>query len=174
MIQEINPSPGKGFPDCAVGKILPANARDIRHLSSIPGLGRFPWNIFLPGKFHGQRSLVGTIHRVAESVTPEHITHRSSWTSTCRSYITPVCLGLPCFKMSSAAGNSLSLRKTRKAGYPINVGSGFFIPSPWTCSWHHQTSYTFNRPEWSIFQVICSNVESIISQSILYRRNNFI
>ena len=35
-------------------------------LGSIPGSGRFPWRrarqptpVFLPGKFHGQRSLVG-------------------------------------------------------------------------------------------------------------------
>ena len=41
----------------------PANAGDV---SSIPGLGRFPWSrkwqptsVFLPEKFHGQRSLAG-------------------------------------------------------------------------------------------------------------------
>ena len=40
----------------------PANAGDV---GSIPGLGRSPWSrkwqsapVFLPGKFHGQRSLV--------------------------------------------------------------------------------------------------------------------
>ena len=40
----------------------PANAGDV---GSLPGLGRSPWSrkrqfapVFLPGKFHGQRSLV--------------------------------------------------------------------------------------------------------------------
>jgi len=44
----------------------PANAGDVRNVSSIPGLGRFPWRkawqptpVFLPGQSHGQRSLAG-------------------------------------------------------------------------------------------------------------------
>ena len=47
-------------------KNLPANARDIRDVGSIPGLGRSPGGghdntrpLFLPGDPHGQRSLVG-------------------------------------------------------------------------------------------------------------------
>ena len=49
-----------------VVKNLPANARDVRDIGSTPRPGRFPsgrtWQPtpkFLPGKFHGQRSLVG-------------------------------------------------------------------------------------------------------------------
>ena len=63
-----------------VVKNLPANARVVRDVGSIPGLGRSPGGgngtllqysffffyhthnatpVFLPGKFHGQRSLVG-------------------------------------------------------------------------------------------------------------------
>ena len=49
-----------------VVKNLPAEAGDIRDMSLIPGSGRFPWRRawqstsgFLPGKFHGQRSLAG-------------------------------------------------------------------------------------------------------------------
>ena len=45
-----------------VVKNSPANSRDV---GSIPGMGRFPWRrkwqptpVFLPGKSHGQRSLV--------------------------------------------------------------------------------------------------------------------
>ena len=45
---------------------LPANAGDARDVGSIPGLGRSPGagndnslQYFVPGKFHGQRSLVG-------------------------------------------------------------------------------------------------------------------
>ena len=44
----------------------PVNGGDTRDVGSIPGLGRFPWRrkwqptlVFLPGKFHGQRILVG-------------------------------------------------------------------------------------------------------------------
>ena len=47
-------------------KNLPANAGDARDAGLIPGLGRFPWRrkwqpipVFLPGKFHGWKSLVG-------------------------------------------------------------------------------------------------------------------
>ena len=42
-------------------KNLPANAGDIRQPGSIPGSGRAwqPASVFLPGKFHGQRSLAG-------------------------------------------------------------------------------------------------------------------
>ena len=39
---------------------------DMGDVGSIPGLGRFPWRrarqptpVFLPGEFHGQRSLAG-------------------------------------------------------------------------------------------------------------------
>ena len=52
-----------GFPDGSVAKNLPENTED---LSSVPGSGRPPWRrkwqptpVFLPGEFHGQRSLVG-------------------------------------------------------------------------------------------------------------------
>ena len=45
---------------------LPANAGDAGGEGSIPGSGRFPWRrawqltpVFLPGEFHGQRSLPG-------------------------------------------------------------------------------------------------------------------
>ena len=47
-------------------KNLPTNAGDTGDMGSIPGLGRSPWSrkwqptpVFLPGKSHGQRSLVG-------------------------------------------------------------------------------------------------------------------
>ena len=50
-----------GFPGGSAVKNPSANAGD---LGSVPGLGRFPQEgndtpVFLPGKFHGQRSLVG-------------------------------------------------------------------------------------------------------------------
>ena len=47
-------------------KNLPANSRDEGDSGLIPGLERSPWRrkcqltpVFLPGKFHGQRSLAG-------------------------------------------------------------------------------------------------------------------
>ena len=54
-----------GFPGGASGKELPANAGDMR-LEFDPWVGKNPWRrawqptpVFLPGEFHGQRSLVG-------------------------------------------------------------------------------------------------------------------
>ena len=53
----------KGFSTGSVVKNTPANARD---MGSIPGSGRYPWRkkcqptpVFLPGKSHGQRGLMG-------------------------------------------------------------------------------------------------------------------
>ena len=56
------------FPGGSMVKNLPSDAGDVRNAASISGSGRFPgvpWNrkwqstlIFLPGKFHGRRSLV--------------------------------------------------------------------------------------------------------------------
>ena len=54
-----------------VVKNLPANAGDIKRLRFDPWVGIIPWRrawqptpVFLPGEFHGQRSLVG--------YSPEH------------------------------------------------------------------------------------------------------
>ena len=62
-----------GFPGGAVVKNLPANAGDT---GLIPGLERSSGEgnsnltpVFLPGKSHGQRSLVATVHGVAKSRT---------------------------------------------------------------------------------------------------------
>ena len=54
-----------GFPDGTVVKNLPASVGDVRDTVSISWLGRSwrrkwqPTPVFLPGKSHGQRSLVG-------------------------------------------------------------------------------------------------------------------
>ena len=56
-----------GFAGGTVVKNLPANTGHTGDLDSIPGLrGKIFWNrkwqptpVFLPGKFHGQRSLAG-------------------------------------------------------------------------------------------------------------------
>ena len=47
-----------GFPGGAVVKNLPANAGDSRDASLIWRRKRQPPPLFLPGKFHGRRSLV--------------------------------------------------------------------------------------------------------------------
>ena len=53
-----------------------ASAEDLRDVGWIPGSGRSPeegcgnpLQYFLPGRSHGQRSLVGTVHRVTKSQT---------------------------------------------------------------------------------------------------------
>ena len=54
-----------GFPGGTVVKIMPTSAGNARDLGLIPGSGRsLEYNmattpVLLPGKFHGQRSLVG-------------------------------------------------------------------------------------------------------------------
>ena len=61
-----------------VVKNLPANEGDIRDLDSTPWIRKIPWRrkwqpipVFLLGESHGQSSLVGYSHRVAESDTTE-------------------------------------------------------------------------------------------------------
>ena len=56
----------RGFPGGPVVKNLPADAGDVKGVGSIPRLGRFPWRrkwqptpVFLLGKSHEHRSLVG-------------------------------------------------------------------------------------------------------------------
>ena len=80
LIQEM------GFPDGAVVKNLPANSGDAGDAGLIPASGRSPWSrnwqpapVFLPGKFHGQRSLVGySLWGRKESDTAEH-TNINKW-----------------------------------------------------------------------------------------------
>ena len=75
-----------GLPSVTVVNNLPANAQEARDVGLIPGSGRFPWRrkwqptpVFLPGKFHGQRSLVGYNPRGhKEPDTTEH-THCCSF-----------------------------------------------------------------------------------------------
>ena len=59
-----------------VGKESACNAEETGAVCLIPGLGRSPWRrtwqptpVFLPAESHAQRSLVGTVHRVAKSWT---------------------------------------------------------------------------------------------------------
>ena len=59
-----------------VVKNQPANAGDVRNVGLIPGLETIPWRrawqptpVFLPGESHGQRNLVGSVHRVTQSRT---------------------------------------------------------------------------------------------------------
>ena len=52
-------------------------------LGTLSGLGRSlekgmaTYSVFLPGEFHGQRSLWAIVHEVAESVLAEQLTHLS-------------------------------------------------------------------------------------------------
>ena len=62
----MNPKYSPGFPGGSVLKNFPTNAIDIGNVGLIPGLGKSsregngnPTSIFLPGKSHRQRSLVG-------------------------------------------------------------------------------------------------------------------
>ena len=62
-------------------------AHSVGDLGSVPGSGKIPWRrewlptpVFLPGEFHGQRSLGGggdlkSMGRQKESDMPEQLTH---------------------------------------------------------------------------------------------------
>ena len=81
------------FPDGSEDKKSACNARDTGDSGSIPGLRRSPWRkkwqpppVFLPGKSHGRRILVGyrlwgrqelgtTEHAQQQSGIPEHGVH---------------------------------------------------------------------------------------------------
>ena len=75
-----------GFPCDPVLKNLPASIGDARDVGSNPELGRSPGTgngnpiatpEFLPGKFHGQRSLVGYTQGLKKLDTTKHTrTHR--------------------------------------------------------------------------------------------------
>ena len=78
-----------------VVKNPPTSAGYVRDTGSIPGLGRFPPRralqptpVFLPGEYHGQRTLVGYSpwgHK--ESDTTEQLTHTQSRRQFERLYI---------------------------------------------------------------------------------------
>ena len=67
---------GAGLPQWLSGKEPYCNAGDAGDLGSIPVWGRLPGEeerqptpVFLPGESHGQRNLVGTIHKVEKGGT---------------------------------------------------------------------------------------------------------
>ena len=66
MTERLTHSEASGFPGGTSGKELPVSAGDIRDTGFDSWVGRIPWRkawqptpVFLPGEFHGQRSLVG-------------------------------------------------------------------------------------------------------------------
>ena len=59
----------RSFPGGAVVQNLPATEGDARDVGLIPGWGRSSGiPVFFPGKFHGQRSLVGLQSMGSEGV----------------------------------------------------------------------------------------------------------
>ena len=81
----------RGFPGGSDVEESACNAGD---LGSIPGLGRFLWRrewqptpVFLPGEFHGQRSLAGYIQFMwSQRVRYNWVTHTHTHTHTERAY----------------------------------------------------------------------------------------
>ena len=64
------------FPGGASGKEPTCQCRKLKRCRFDPWVGKIPWRrkwqptlVFLPGEFHGQRSLAATTHRVAKSWT---------------------------------------------------------------------------------------------------------
>ena len=71
------------LPKCLSSKDCACQAEDTRDVVSIPGSRRFPWRRkwqsipeFLPGKFHGQRSLVGyKVDMTEHTCTPSLVSY---------------------------------------------------------------------------------------------------
>ena len=64
-----------GLPRWLSGKELACQCRRVRRYSFDLWVGKILWRrkwqpttVFLPGKFHGERSLAATVHRVAKSL----------------------------------------------------------------------------------------------------------
>ena len=82
----------RGFPSGSVVKNLPSNARNARDRLD-PWVGAIRWSmrwqpipVFLPGKYHGQRSLAGYSswgHRVGLSWTTERTDHQCMGSRVC-------------------------------------------------------------------------------------------
>ena len=72
LVQRINIIKAWGFPGGSKGK---ASACKVGDPGLIPGSGRFPGKerqptpVFLPGKSHGRRNLIGIVHGVSKSQT---------------------------------------------------------------------------------------------------------
>ena len=75
------PSEWRGFPHGSVLKNPPANARNVDSIPEsgrFPGVGNAPKPVFLPGEFHGQRSLAGySSWGCKESDTTEGLSRRA-------------------------------------------------------------------------------------------------
>ena len=59
-----------GFPGVSDSKESACNAGDHSQVRKIPSRRKWlPTPVFKPGEFHGQRSLVGTLHGITKSQT---------------------------------------------------------------------------------------------------------
>ena len=118
-----------GFPGGSDGKESSCNAGDA---SSIPGLVRFPWRrewlltpVFLYGEFHGQRSLVATVHWVTKSQTGLNTQHSTSppqtkhFLSSCPSISRTSSPDYPRYTLCCAPRRTV-LRRQLNRGEPIH------------------------------------------------------
>ena len=86
---------GRGRASHMVLESLPANSREIRAASLIPGSGRSlggggwqPTPVFLPGESHGQRSLAGY---GPQCPTESNATEPTEHARVYASYFSPLC-----------------------------------------------------------------------------------
>ena len=120
-----------------VVKNPPDNAGDVRDTSLIPGSGKIPWRragkptpVFLPGEFHGQRSLAG-YRPVLQSVGLD----RSDWTRIDiwwrrESFLKLFCIQQNCFSFY-AGGRRWNLQPTRGTAKLNLERRGNSMTLPW-------------------------------------------
>ena len=72
----------RGFPDGASGKEPTCQCRRLKRFEFDPWVGKIPWRrkwqptpVFLPGKSHGQRSLVGYSPKCLKELNMTEATH---------------------------------------------------------------------------------------------------
>ena len=114
------PKPWKGFSGGSKVKNPPTKAGDV---GLIPGSGRFAWRrkwqhtpVFLPGKFHGQRSLAGYSpcgHKESDMAEVTIIVQSLTWTQHTR---LPLLLLFSC----SAMSDSLQSHGLQQARLPLS------------------------------------------------------
>ena len=106
-----------------VVKNAPVNAGDIKRPGFHPWVGKIPWRrawqstpVFLPGEFHGQRSVAGYSHGVAKS-----------WTRLKRLSPHAQALGLGGFGSCSSWALERRLNSSWALGLSCSASRGIFL-----------------------------------------------
>ena len=130
----------QGFPGGSVVKSLPANVGDV---GSVPLSGKIPWRrkgqptpVFLPGEFHGQRSLAGCSLWGSKRVDHDLATKQEKFSFHCQCHWRHhlwCCQRVVSFRCSSKC--SASTVKSLYSSYWVGLWLGsFYGMRNWVCT----------------------------------------